>query len=537
MRRRRRLWVALLVLLAVATLLRVGLVNRHGRWADELFSLAMATGHSLEHPATKADPALGDYVEAPQPLPPSAYSRYLEHENPAVKPDRVLRAVSLSDTSPPLYYLLLYGWTRVLGTSDAALRFFSIAWALACVPLVWSLARHIGGRAAALPTVILFTFSPVCVFYSSEGRMYSLLWFWTLCTMWLTLKLWRWGGRPWPFLLWVSTGAAGFWTHYFFAFVWAAAFLWLLLHPGKLSRGLLWMGAALVGLLIFPWYVRVPELLAAWRVTSYWLNLPPSFHRALYWPYLPWSFFSLHGIWGVRWLFDGFNAALFLVLAGTIWKKLSSSLFAPRRRLLWLWLAAACLGPVVFDLLRGTYVVTQARYALAGMPAAFLLLGLGLSRLSPRPRTVFLVLVVLAWLLPIGHMYRSYTRAGEPFREVGQLLAEQTGASDLVIVHSVPSGVIGVARYMESHGTSEGVGFASWVGQLKQRRVPEDLQRLAAGRRRIILVKICEVGEPAPQETWLQENATPAGELSLLSTPVTIRYFTPRGTDTFPSTR
>src|SRR5262249_12346763 len=165
---RRRLWVAGLVLLAVATLLRVGLVNLHGLWADELFSLAMATGHSLEHPAGDADPALGDYVEAPQPLPPAAYSRYLEHESPAAGPGRVLRAVLLSDTNPPLYYLLLYGWTRVLGTGDAALCSFSLLWALACFPVLWSLARQVGGRTAAVPTCFLFALSPLSVFYATE---------------------------------------------------------------------------------------------------------------------------------------------------------------------------------------------------------------------------------------------------------------------------------------------------------------------------------------------------------------------------------
>jgi uncharacterized membrane protein len=110
------------LIFAFCTLLRIGLVNRNGLWADEFFSLAMATGHSLEHSANRADPAFGDYVEALRALPPTAYSRYLEHEVPPSSPQRVMRAVFRSDTSPPLYYLLLYAWTRALGTGDSALR-------------------------------------------------------------------------------------------------------------------------------------------------------------------------------------------------------------------------------------------------------------------------------------------------------------------------------------------------------------------------------------------------------------------------------
>ena len=128
------MWL-LLAVFAVASLVRLGLTERHSLWADEVFSLAIATGHSLEHPAATADPALGDFVEPEGPVYAEEFKRYLAHEEPPASPARVVRAVLLSDTNPPLYYLLLYGWTLVIGTSDAALRLFSTAWSLACLPL------------------------------------------------------------------------------------------------------------------------------------------------------------------------------------------------------------------------------------------------------------------------------------------------------------------------------------------------------------------------------------------------------------------
>jgi hypothetical protein len=520
------------VLFALFVLLRLGLVNRHGLWADELFSLAIATGHSLEHPPAQADPALGDYIEAPRALPPAAYSRYLKHDSPPAGPERVVRAVFLSDTSPPLYYLLLYAWTRALGTGDAALRLFSVAWALASLPVVLSLARRIGGRASLGPTYFLFTLSPVCIFYSTEGRMYSLLWFWTVAAMWLALELRRRGLRPGLFLLWVAVGAAGLLTHYFFAFVWAAAVAWLGLHPRRLSRWSQVAGVALVGLLVLPWFAYLPESLAAWRATDSWLKeRPADYYAVLYWLYLPWSNFSIHGIWGVPILADLANVALFLTVFAAVWKRLGWSLFTPRRRLLWLWLMAACLGPIAFDLLKGTYIVTQARYAIAGMPAAFLLLGLGLGRLPARQCRRFLLLIGLAWLLAIARFYVGRTRAFEPFPQVGQLLAAQAGSDDLVLVHSIPSGVAGVARYMETAGASPEVHFASWTGQLKQRRVPDDLLRLAAGRKRVIIVKLHEVDEPAPEEDWLRQHAVLDSERQLYK--AWIISFVPSGAETF----
>src|SRR5689334_20415507 len=61
--RRRTVFVAAVALFVVAAVLRVGLIPRTSLWADELFSLAMATGHSLEHKAETADAAKGDYIE------------------------------------------------------------------------------------------------------------------------------------------------------------------------------------------------------------------------------------------------------------------------------------------------------------------------------------------------------------------------------------------------------------------------------------------------------------------------------------------
>ena len=58
-----------IALLIIATALRIYLAGRSGLRPDELFSLAMATGHSLEHPAAVADPKLGDFAEPNQAVP------------------------------------------------------------------------------------------------------------------------------------------------------------------------------------------------------------------------------------------------------------------------------------------------------------------------------------------------------------------------------------------------------------------------------------------------------------------------------------
>jgi hypothetical protein len=259
---------ALLAVIVLAAGLRVALLDRQGLWADEVFSLAIATGHSLEHPAAEADPARGDYVEAVTPLPASAYRRYQEHEDPPAGFHRVTRAVRLSDTNPPLYYLLLSGWTRWAGTSDAALRLFSVLWALAAMPVLWWIARRVGGEAAALPAVVLFAVSPLGLYYSVEARMYSLLMFLVVSMIALTLALASREVKPGLVGAFSVVSAAALLSHYFAAFVWIAGVGWL-----AMTRRIRWAwiagAVAITCLLVLPWYVVVPESLGRWRVTGY----------------------------------------------------------------------------------------------------------------------------------------------------------------------------------------------------------------------------------------------------------------------------
>lgn len=495
--------VALIAIATVALLVRLPLLGRQALWPDEVFSLAIATGHSLEHPAASAQPALGDFVEAEHAQPPAAYRRYLEHEKPPAGAARVVRAARLSDTSPPLYYLLLDVWTRAAGTSDAALRALSLICSLASMPLLWLVAAPVGGRRTALLTCGLFALAPLAVYYSTEGRMYALVWFWALATARLVLLLQRQGARPTLVLALALVSAGGLLTHYFFVFVWAAMLGWLLFHADPSGRRGAFLAAGLTALLVFPWYAGVPEDLGRWRVTKDWLRMRPEGYLAGRAPLkAALGFVSGRGVWGGGPPED--RSALViavLALAALAWK-LGGRALRGRRLLLWLWLAAACLGPSLFDVLRGTFSAAVPRYALAGMPAAFALFGLALGRLPARLRWAAFALIVLSWSSGLKLLFGNSSRIGTPLNMVARELGARATTDDVVLVHSIPSGVLGLARYMGAP-----VPMASWVGQLGTRRVPESVLALTADRRATFLVLVHSVGEPAPEEGYLREHA------------------------------
>jgi hypothetical protein len=532
--RTRPAWLGPVVvgLILVALLLRVAAAARPGIWADEIFSLAMATGHSLEHPAAQADPARGDFIEPRDTRPPAEFRRYVEHDRQPAGPARVVRAVLLSDTSPPLYYLLLNPWTRAFGTGDAALRLFSVWWAAASLPLLWLLTREVGGDIrAAWSAALLFSFSPPAVYYAAEGRMYAMVWLPALALALATLRLSRAGIRFGPAALWVVAGAAGLLTHYFFGFVWLACLGWLWLAEPRPRRGALAGLGGLTLLAVLPWYLELPASLSRWRVSGEWLagEMP--------WPHALGRFAALAGglfagesyLSGWRWA--GAAVGLLLVLALVLLARQGTlrELVAARPLLLWAWVGAACAGPPIFDLLRDTTTSEIPRYAVSALPAALLLAALGLSRLPGGAHLAVLSAILLAWL-PAGREAASARtpRPSQPYARLDARLETWAGPDDVILIHSNPSGVIGVARYL-----ARDLPLASWVTRLGTRRVPDDLQVLLAGRHRVALVKIHHLGAPSPPEAWLREHARLLGQESFRRSSAVVLYFGPADGETF----
>jgi len=490
---------------ALAILIQAALYPRQSLWADEVFSLAMATGHSLEHPAADAKASSGDFVQGDEPKFAGDWKKYLEHESPAAGPMRVVRAVQLSDTSPPLYYLCLYAWTRMLGATQLSLRSFSVLCGLLCVPLLVQIASMVGPVSTGPIAVALFIFSPSVVYYFAEGRMYSLLWLCVLVTGWLTLR-WRSQKRGFGICCaWTLASVGGLLVHYFFAFPWAAMAVFLWLRPGPNRRWTIVLSSLAVLALVLPWYVHLPESLGAWRITGDWLTMrPKGFSRlgAV-------ADFGLQFVTGralALWSTPRWAVVLAVLIVAFVAlhavRRLGLRVQAENRRLLWLWLIAAVVGPVAFDWMRGTYVVAVPRYALAASPAVCLLVAGALATLESRVRAALLVLLLGIWMISIASIYQWRWRNGSATREVAQAVAGDPQPGDLVLIHSIPSGLLGIAYY-----ASPRAEIAAWVEQLGTRRVPESVEKIIAGRTRVRFVRIHDVGAPAPEENWLRTHA------------------------------
>lgn len=160
------------------------------------------------------------------------------------------------DVHPPTYLLLMWGWVRVAGSSEAALRFPSVLAGVLAVVAVALLARRLAGGRASLVAAALLAANAFAIAYSREARSYSLLLLATGLTLW---TYWRWAeeGHRWSAPAFAVAALALLHLHLSGAFVMAGIGLHRLLRhaqglpAGAWRRTLSTFGAILLG--VVPW--------------------------------------------------------------------------------------------------------------------------------------------------------------------------------------------------------------------------------------------------------------------------------------------
>ncbi len=162
------------------------------------------------------------------------------------------------DVHPPLYFLLLNGWTRLWGDSPWALRGFSLlASMVGGIGFAWLALRVFGRRTAAVLAAWLFWLSPVLFYYAVEIRMYALamLW-WVLALVALDRILApAKGTNRWAVPGFVLAAAAMLYTHYAALFVLAGTFgFWVIeVIGGRAALRPLLIAMTALALLGLPW--------------------------------------------------------------------------------------------------------------------------------------------------------------------------------------------------------------------------------------------------------------------------------------------
>lgn len=370
---RRAVWGELLGLAVLAAPLRFVALDRHPLWLDEANSVLVTRGG----------------------------------------PGGVIDALSI-DGNPPLFYWLLWGWTRLFGESEIAVRALPALLGVLSVLVLHRLAARLFDNRRWLPLLsgVLFALSPLMVYYGRECRMYSLtpligmLGAWTLYEATKT-------GRWRHFALHGLVLAAGLYTHNFFLFLLPAPILAAFLIPGPdRNTTILRAGACVAGavLLYAPWVPILGDQVASgvgafigpiWDATPPHLALARSLEvmsvGGVYPPYLVKELADLHLTipMGMLWsTLRALGVVLAVGLLGFGFTRLKRERDAAV--VCGLYLSVPLLVPwLVSFVLTPVYLV--GRYELIGAFAFALLAARGLVELWSRWRPVA-AMALLVWL-------------------------------------------------------------------------------------------------------------------------------------------
>jgi hypothetical protein len=138
--------------------------------------------------------------------------------------------VGATESTPPLFYLLTWGWTKLPAShGEAALRTLPALATIAAVPVAYLALRRFVGWRAALAAAALVAASPLLVDYALDARAYGLLVLAGLLSVWACGAALE-APTARRLALWALAAAAAIWTHWFAGFLVlgeAAALLWL----------------------------------------------------------------------------------------------------------------------------------------------------------------------------------------------------------------------------------------------------------------------------------------------------------------------
>ncbi|HEV7482323.1 MAG TPA: glycosyltransferase family 39 protein [Solirubrobacterales bacterium] len=139
----------------------------------------------------------------------------------------MLHRVKTSESNPPLYYVLAWGWAKAFGTGEFGLRSLSALFGAATVPVGYLIGRQLASRRAGLVLAGLIAVNPMLIWYSQEARSYApLVFFCAVSLFFFARALDTRAGRDLAF--WALASALALCSHYFAVFAVGIEAVWLL---------------------------------------------------------------------------------------------------------------------------------------------------------------------------------------------------------------------------------------------------------------------------------------------------------------------
>ena len=137
--------------------------------------------------------------------------------------------------NPPFYFLFLDYWMGVFGKSEFSIRFPSVLFGIFSVIFTYQIGKIFFNKKVGVVAAFILSINPFHVFYSQEARAYSLFTFLSLLSIYLFFKAINTNkNRYWYFFVLISI--LNLYTFYFALLVLVSEIIYLLIINYKLSN-------------------------------------------------------------------------------------------------------------------------------------------------------------------------------------------------------------------------------------------------------------------------------------------------------------
>lgn len=425
----RRVWITLLVIIAIGLGFRLYKLTDRSLWTDEIATIASANGNSID-PA--AYTLRGQSFEPATPQP----AQFFKAKATERAPDYTLAKtaeVLTQNIHPPGFFGLMAVWLSAFPPTPFWLRILPVIFGLACVPLMFAIGNRLQDWRLGLLSAAMFAFSAYQVSHAQDARQYSLITLLALISIWLVLAPRK---RMWLYLTLLT--AAGVYCQYLYAlfavFVYGFSLTRYHWKPVLLSA----LGAVALFLPWLPSMAQQSEFLkeAGHYTAGLWdpLQLPELLWRTL-----------------VDFLFSKQSSAriLLLVLFGY-------GLWTIRRwdqtlTVCLLWLAVILLGQSAIDLIKDSHTVSIHRYTLLAAPAFTLLFSWVLLNIKfpDVAKTALCILVVILTMTNTINLLSHNKFVSDDFKSTANYINTHQHPGDLVLIHKSGAILVGLAYYLD----------------------------------------------------------------------------------------
>jgi 4-amino-4-deoxy-L-arabinose transferase-like glycosyltransferase len=174
-----------------------------------------------------------------------------------------LHMIPVTESSPPLYYVVAWLWTRLFGLGEVGIRSLSALLGTALVLVVYLIATRLGSRRAGLIAGLLVAVNPFFVWYSQEARTYALVAVLSALSLWAFLGAIDQPGRR-TLTVWAMASSAAILSHYFAVFLVAPEAVWLILRVRQSAALVASAAVTLVGVAQIPLLVAQADNRTQW---------------------------------------------------------------------------------------------------------------------------------------------------------------------------------------------------------------------------------------------------------------------------------